>query len=42
MTGGSDYHGTVKAVTLGDGMKHWKNKADDFRRFMEALGEQIV
>ena len=41
ITGGSDYHGQVKAVTLGDGLKYWYNKDLDFKRFMGALGESI-
>ena len=41
VTGGSDYHGQVKAVTLGDGMKYWHNKDEDIRRFLEALGENV-
>ena len=41
VTGGSDYHGQVKAVTLGDGMKYWKDKDTDFTRFMDALGESV-
>ena len=39
VTGGSDYHGQVKAVTLGDGMRYWRNKDTDIKRFLEALGE---
>ena len=41
VTGGSDYHGSVKTVSLGDGMKYWKNKDADFKRFMLALGEDV-
>ncbi|MBO4297340.1 MAG: PHP domain-containing protein [Clostridia bacterium] len=41
VTGGSDYHGQVKAVTLGDGMKLWRNRESDFKRFLEALGENV-
>jgi len=41
ITGGSDYHGQVKAVTLGDGLKYWRNKDADFGRFMKALGEDV-
>ena len=31
----------VKAVTLGDGMRYWRNKDTDIKRFLEALGESI-
>lgn len=41
VTGGSDYHGQVKAVSLGDGMRYWHHKDEDIRRFIEALGESI-
>ena len=41
VTGGSDYHGQVKAVTLGDGMRFWRNRDADIKRFLEALGESI-
>ena len=41
VTGGSDYHGQVKAVSLGDGMKHWRNRDSDFKSFMQALGETL-
>ncbi len=41
VTGGSDYHGQVKAVTLGDGMKLWRNRESDFKCFLEALGENV-
>lgn len=37
ITGGSDYHGTVKNVALGDGMQYWRNKEEDFKRFMKAV-----
>lgn len=39
VTGGSDYHGRVKNVSLGDGMQHWKRREDDLKRFLCALGE---
>lgn len=39
VTGGSDYHGTIKAVNLGDGMQYWKTREIDFERFMNALPE---
>ena len=41
VTGGSDYHGQVKAVSLGDGMRFWHNKDTDIKLFLEALGEHI-
>ena len=41
VTGGSDYHGQVKAVSLGDGMKYWKNKEADLNRFLAALGDNV-
>lgn len=39
VTGGSDYHGQVKSVSLGDGMQHWKRRNEDLNRFLRALGE---
>ena len=41
VTGGSDYHGQVKAVSLGDGMKYWTDRDADIRSFLKALGEDI-
>lgn len=41
VTGGSDYHGQVKAVSLGDGMKYWRDKDTDIKSFLKALGENI-
>lgn len=40
VTGGSDYHGQVKSVSLGDGMQHWTHKNEDLDRFLRALGEE--
>ncbi len=37
VTGGSDYHGTVKTVAMGDGMQYWKNKDADIERFLNAI-----
>ena len=39
VTGGSDYHGKVKNVGIGDGMQHWRRRGEDLRRFLKALGE---
>ena len=37
--GGSDYHGKVKNVGIGDGMQHWRRRGEDLRRFLKALGD---
>ena len=37
VTGGSDYHGMVKAVGIGDGMQYWKTKDVDIERFLNAI-----
>ena len=39
VTGGSDYHGKVKSVDMGDGMQHWRRRGEDLRRFLKALGD---
>jgi len=39
VTGGSDYHGTIKSVAIGDGMQYWKTRDADFERFLAALPE---
>ena len=39
VTGGSDYHGKVKNVGIGDGMQHWRRRGEDLRRFLKALGD---
>ena len=39
VTGGSDYHGTIKSVAIGDGMQYWKTKEADFDQFLEAIPE---
>ena len=39
VTGGSDYHGRVKNVGIGDGMQHWRRRGEDLRRFLKALGD---
>ena len=39
VTGGSDYHGQVKNVDMGDGMQHWRRRGEDLRRFLKALGD---
>ena len=39
VTGGSDYHGKVKNVGIGDGMQHWRWRGEDLRRFLKALGD---
>lgn len=39
VTGGSDYHGKVKNVGIGDGMQHWRRRDEDLRRFLKALGD---
>lgn len=40
VTGGSDYHGTIKSVAIGDGMQYWKTKEADFERFLQAIPER--
>ena len=37
VTGGSDYHGTVKPVRMGDGLDRWAMREEDFQRFMHKL-----
>ncbi len=37
VTGGSDYHGTIKNVAIGDGMQYWKTREADFERFLKAI-----
>jgi len=37
VTGGSDYHGTIKSVAIGDGMQYWKTKETDIVRFLNAI-----
>ena len=39
VTGGSDYHGLVKPVHMGDGMRNWRKAAQDFEKFINALSE---
>lgn len=39
VTGGSDYHGKVKNLGIGDGMQHWRRRGEDLRRFLKALGD---
>ena len=39
VTGGSDYHGKVKNVGIGDGMQHWRRRGEDLRRFLKARGD---
>lgn len=39
VTGGSDYHGQVKSVAMGDGMQQWRRRGEDIERFLKALGE---
>ena len=39
VTGGSDYHGTIKNVAIGDGMQYWKTKEADLERFLKAIPE---
>lgn len=39
VTGGSDYHGTIKNVAIGDGMQYWKTKEADIERFLKAIPE---
>ena len=39
VTGGSDYHGAIKNVAIGDGMQYWKTKEADFGRFLKAISD---
>lgn len=39
VTGGSDYHGSVKNVDIGEGLLRWRRRDEDLRRFLKALGE---
>ena len=39
VTGGSDYHGTIKNVAIGDGMQYWKTKETDIVRFLDAISD---
>lgn len=39
VTGGSDYHGTIKNVDIGDGMQYWKTKETDIVRFLNAISD---
>ena len=39
VTGGSDYHGTIKNVAIGDGMQDWKTKETDIVRFLDAISD---
>lgn len=37
VTGGSDYHGAIKQVGIGDGMERWATLDDDYMRFLHRL-----
>lgn len=37
VTGGSDYHGTVKQVRLGDGMSAWRTCEQDLEAFLQKV-----
>ena len=37
VTGGSDYHGSVKKVGIGDGMSLWQQRDADLERFLQNL-----
>lgn len=37
VTGGSDYHGTVKQVALGDGMSAWRTCEQDLEAFLQKV-----
>ncbi|MBR0463528.1 MAG: PHP domain-containing protein [Clostridia bacterium] len=39
VTGGSDYHGQVKTVTIGQGLERWRTSQTDLNLFLKALGE---
>ena len=39
VTGGSDYHGIIKNVAIGDGMQYWKTKETDIVRFLDAISD---
>ena len=37
VTGGSDYHGSVKQIELGDGMTYWQTKDQDLAAFLQKV-----
>jgi len=37
VTGGSDYHGTIKQVTIGEGMNRWDTMEEDYMRFIRRM-----
>lgn len=37
VTGGSDYHGSVKQIELGDGMSGWKTREQDLAAFLQKV-----
>lgn len=37
VTGGSDYHGSVKQIELGDGMDCWRTKDQDLAAFLQKV-----
>lgn len=39
VTGGSDYHGMIKTVGIGDGMQYWRTKDADIERFLNAVSK---
>ena len=39
VTGGSDYHGQVKTVSIGQGLDAWRNSQQDLKKFLTALGD---
>ena len=39
VTGGSDYHGQVKTVSIGQGLDAWRNSQQDLKKILTALGD---
>lgn len=37
VTGGSDYHGLVKQIELGDGMQYWTTREQDLEAFLQKV-----
>jgi len=37
VTGGSDYHGAIKKVGIGDGMQYWHSRQQDLELFLQKL-----
>ena len=37
VSGGSDYHGTIKQVSIGESMNRWVTMEDDYMRFIRRI-----